>query len=185
MNVAGGPPRIPQSDRDRIADLHAQGYGRNEIARQVGRSLGTVTKVCQELGLSFDRAQMPGVAAGNVARQEDLKARRLALQSRLLARAEHIFTRLEAPKFTTLTKAEYGVEVESTLGFVPARDEKDLVWAIGSCLANEERLERINGDGGDGAARSMLTDLFGQVQAAWDHARQERAGADMDEPTTP
>lgn len=183
MSMAGGRPPISQADRDQVATLHAAGHGRNEIARRTGVGAGTVTKIIHELGGSFDRD--PGVIAGTAAQQVDLKARRLALQSRIIARAEAIMDRLEAPTFQTVLRGEGGAENARTLDFVPARDEKDLLWAVGSCMTVDERIEKGQGMAGDQVASSMLVTLFKDVQGAWEQARAEQDALDMDEVRVP
>ncbi|MGW2338607.1 hypothetical protein ACWCXS_32170 [Streptomyces sp. NPDC001685] len=72
-------------DEDRLRQLHADGVIRNEIARQTGWSLGTITNHAQRLGLSFDRK---AVRVAAQARQVDLTARRQAIQAELLQLAQ-------------------------------------------------------------------------------------------------
>jgi transcriptional regulator with XRE-family HTH domain len=162
---------VTQADRDHVRDLHAKGLGRNEIARAVGVSAGTVTNIAKDLGLSFDRSES---AVAVAARATDLKARRQVLQGRLIARAEALFDRLEAPTYKTLVKVAGGAEQVQELDFVPARDEKDLQYAIGGYLIVEERLDKAGGDSGEEGARSMLAGLFQDVQGAWETAKATR-----------
>jgi transposase-like protein len=48
--------RVTDKERQRVAELHAEGKGRNAIAREIGRSAGTVSSVAAQLGISFDRS---------------------------------------------------------------------------------------------------------------------------------
>ncbi|MEU1454410.1 hypothetical protein [Streptomyces avermitilis] len=57
-------------DEETLRQLHADGVSRNEIARQMGWAVGTITNHAQRLGLSFDRE---AVRAATDARQVDLK----------------------------------------------------------------------------------------------------------------
>lgn len=68
---------VTQADRDRVRELHAQGMSRNDIARDIGRSGSTVTKIAKQLGLSFERGAE--VAAATEAMRADAKARRAEL----------------------------------------------------------------------------------------------------------
>lgn len=78
--MAAGRP-LTDHDRQRVAELHAQGMSRNDIARQIKRSPSTVTKLARELGLAFDRAATRAATAAKVA---DAKARRADLALKLL-----------------------------------------------------------------------------------------------------
>ena len=48
---------ITDNQRQQIIDLHSQGLSRNDIARQTGVSAGSVTNVCKQNDLSFDRSK--------------------------------------------------------------------------------------------------------------------------------
>jgi transposase-like protein len=67
---------ITDNQRQRIIDLHAEGLARNEIARQVGCSAGTVTNVCRANDLDFDRSLTKKATEG---KQIDAKALRASL----------------------------------------------------------------------------------------------------------
>lgn len=162
---------VTQDDRDRVAALHAAGKGRNEIARALDVSAGTVTNIARALGLSFDRSE---TAAATAAKVVDLKARRAAIQARLIARAEKVLDRLEGDTYTALVKTAGGAEEVRELHFVPARDEKDLQYVVGGYLIADERLQRASGDSGEDATRSMLSGLFQDVQGAWETAKARR-----------
>jgi IS30 family transposase len=84
---------VTDEDRERLRQLHAEGHGRNEIARRLKRSPRTISILAEELGLSFDRT---ATAVATQARVIDAKARRAALIHRAYARAEKIYDRLEA-----------------------------------------------------------------------------------------
>jgi hypothetical protein len=46
---------LTSAKRKRILALHAEGKGRNDIAREAGVSAASVSKIIAEAGLSFDR----------------------------------------------------------------------------------------------------------------------------------
>jgi transposase-like protein len=80
--VAWVPSPIGDDDREQVRRLHTQGKSRNEIARTIGRSASTVSKIARELGLGF-----PGgarVAAATEARRADAAARRELLADEAL-----------------------------------------------------------------------------------------------------
>jgi phosphoglycolate phosphatase-like HAD superfamily hydrolase len=68
--------RVSEEERETLRRLHAEGKGRNEIARQLGRSAGTVTNIASELGLSFDRSATKKASEARAAYAEE---RRLEL----------------------------------------------------------------------------------------------------------
>lgn len=85
---------LTDDDRERIRQLHADGLSRNAIAAELGRSAGVVTKVCKQLGLSFDRA---ATKAAVEAAQVDAKAKRTQLANDLLDDAAKIREQLWQP----------------------------------------------------------------------------------------
>lgn len=79
-------PRVrarPLTDTERAAILagHDEGLSRNGIARRVGRSPDTVTRVVTDAGRSFDRT---ATAAATEAAAVDRRAQRIAEGGRLL-----------------------------------------------------------------------------------------------------
>ncbi|MFD7994538.1 helix-turn-helix domain-containing protein [Streptomyces mexicanus] len=86
---------IDDKDRAAVKRLHAKGKSRNDIARAIGRSPSTVSKIATALGLSFDRAAEVETAT-NV-RKADLAARRAAFAERLQDIAEREADKLTAP----------------------------------------------------------------------------------------
>lgn len=142
--MAGGANRpLTDDDREAVRRLHAQGMSRNDIAREIGRSSSTVTKIATALGLSFDRA---ATAAATQARTADLAARRAALAEKLHDKAErllaeihaphlyfdwggkdHTFGKFQAPQPTAADKralmGAVGLAVDRSLKLVPPRDD--------------------------------------------------------------
>ncbi|MDT0409939.1 MULTISPECIES: helix-turn-helix domain-containing protein [Streptomyces] len=151
--------RITDEDRSAVRALHAEGLGRNEIARRIGRGSRTVSVLAAELGLSFDRTH---TAIATEARVIDAKARRAALVQRAYTRAEKIYDRLEADAgpvgYDFTATSVNGIETKN-LNHVPAQDERALALAAGAHLAQAAKLEALDGDPGLDAARSMLGGL--------------------------
>lgn len=143
---------VTGSDRERVRELHAQGMTRNDIAKQIGRSPSTVSKLAHALGLTFDRSK---TAVATVAKQRDNQARRADLVARLYGRGERILDRVEAPRYTFTTATVNGIETK-ILDHVPAPDEKALASSVSSHLTSAAKLEAIDADRGTDAAKSML-----------------------------
>lgn len=74
--------------------LHREGFALRRIAETMGRSAETVGRHARRLGLSFDRTRTSRAAE---ARHVDNRARRAALESRLLDEAEKSLDRLWKP----------------------------------------------------------------------------------------
>lgn len=90
------PNRRPVTEADDalVRELHAQGLGRNAIARKLHRSGRTVSHIAARLGLDFDR-EVTRVATE--AKVLDAKARRAQLALDLLDDAQKLRTRAWSP----------------------------------------------------------------------------------------
>ncbi|NAE18265.1 helix-turn-helix domain-containing protein [Enterococcus hirae] len=153
-------PPVTDGERQRVVALHGEGKGRNEIARDLGRAPATITKIAHELDLSFDRHDTGDLAEARRTRSADLKERRQRIQEKMLVQAEGLLDELAAGTWQTILRGSEGREEETILDFVPVRDRKDAVWAVGTYLANDERLERANGDSGVETAKSVVGTLM-------------------------
>lgn len=149
---------ITDEDRKEIIRLHGEGKGRNEIARLTQRSLRTVSLICEEAGLTFDRT---ATAVATEARKTDAKARRTAILERIYARVERILDQLDDADnglFPFTTSSINGIETV-LLDHVPGQEEKALATAINQYLTQAAKLEALDGDPNVEAARSMLGSL--------------------------
>lgn len=142
-----------------IRDGNAAGKSLHSIAADLGVTKRNLSNQAARMGLTWDRSRTQSATAARVA---DAKARRAALVLRSLARAEHLYDRLEAPEFTTLTRGTGGAEHTETLKFVPARDERELAVTIRTHLDASMRLE--GHDAGTGA--QAVIGLLQQTAAA-------------------
>jgi hypothetical protein len=146
------PRPVTDEARARVMALHAAGKGRNEIAREVGYSTATITKIVSAAGKSFDRSETAVAVAAR-------KARRAAIVTRLFNRSEFLLARLEAPSFKTLVKIQGGGEESRELDFVPTPNERDLNAAIAGYLSTAAKLELQDSSQGAEVAKSMLGNL--------------------------
>ncbi|MGH3942488.1 MAG: helix-turn-helix domain-containing protein [Pseudonocardiaceae bacterium] len=161
---------LTSEDRDQVRALHARGLSRNAIAREIGRSVGSVTKLAREQGLVFDRAATVAATAAAVA---DARARRAALMHALLDDAGRLREQLFAP--CTLRNAggkdnTWAVlEVEQP----PFADQLKIVQATVTAADASMRLDRHDSGAGVEEAKSMLGALaeglgvaYHQIKAA-------------------
>lgn len=82
---------VTEAELKRIRELHAQGKGRNEISRIIGRSLRTISVHAAKMGLTFDRTMTEEATR---ARKADLEERRVILAEALQGDAEQLTERL-------------------------------------------------------------------------------------------
>lgn len=152
--MARGVPVQPEQ-RARAIKLAKAGKGRNEIAKLLGLSAPSVTRIIAAAGLSFDRSK---TAAAVEAHRIDRAAVRANIIDRMYLRSQRVLTRLEAPTFSYRMATEYGSETVTDDDPPPA-DEKNLASAIGIYVDKATRLELVDSDNGQSDAKSMLIDL--------------------------
>lgn len=147
----------PLSDEEieRIRELHAQGRTRNEIAREIERSPGTVTNHCNRMGLSFDRTP---VMQANRARRADAETRRRELVENLLDDAERIRQRL----WGRYTQIQYvgrdGIRREDELTEPPPHEQLAYARTLHVLLTQHAKLAAMDDDGGlTGALEGLKT----------------------------
>jgi IS30 family transposase len=92
--MANQPDPVSEDELAEIRRLHAEGKGRNEIARTIGRSLRTISVHAGRMGLTFDRT---ATEAATEARKADLAERRAILAEALQGDAERLTEQLWEP----------------------------------------------------------------------------------------
>ncbi|MEU6342206.1 helix-turn-helix domain-containing protein [Streptomyces sp. NPDC046977] len=161
---------LPEEERDEIRALHAQGLGRNEIARRLGRSGRTITVVAQDMGLTFDRTATEEATRARVA---DLAEKRTILAEALTDDALRLTEQLWQPAVVFNIGGKDNKYTEKHVDQPPADAKKNLVAAAGMAIDRSLRLvPPANSDGGDDArsvlGRMMvgLAEVYQQSQAA-------------------
>lgn len=149
---------VTDAERAEIRRLHAEGVGRNEIARRIGRGLRTISVQAAKMGLDFDRT---ATAVATQAKVTDSKARRAAIVERLYSRTERLLDQLDAAddgqfKFTTGTGQ--GIDTV-TLDHVPGQEEKALAGAITQYTNQAVKLEAIDAGSGHDEDRGILAGI--------------------------
>lgn len=136
--VEPSPTRATKSEtRAKVLTLHGQGLGRNEIARQVGCSGDTVTRIARAEGLDFDRSE---TARAVESRKIDLAARRAELQTALLGDAERLRRQLWAPCRVFNFGGKDNTYEERELDKPPFADQLKIVQAVGVAVDRSLRL---------------------------------------------
>jgi ParB-like chromosome segregation protein Spo0J len=136
--VATQPQPINDDDREQVRRLHAEGLGRNDIARAIGRSPSTVSKIAAALGLTFDRT---ATAVATEARKADARAMRAEIAIGLL---EDV-VRLRAQLFKSCTVFNFGGKentFEQALIDEPTfADKRNILTAIGTAVDRAMKLD--------------------------------------------
>lgn len=163
----------PVTDKTRadVRRLHAEGKGRNAIARELKRSPRTISVLAEELGLDFDRTM---TAVATQARVIDSKARRAGIISGLYDVAEDDLTYLKDDTYD-LVEVSMGEPVRYETNRLPAQDRKALITGVSTATNAAARLEALDTNNGVDDAKSMLGQLAAGLTAAYD-AMNEGAG---------
>lgn len=166
---------ITDTDRTAVRRLHGQGMSRNDIARKLGRSPSTVTKIARDLDLSFDRAAE--VAVATEVRRADLASRRTALAAALQDDAEKLRAQLWEPCVIGAFGGKDNIWSETRLDKPTFADQRAILAATGTAI--DRSLKLTPAEGGEGAeqVRSMLGALGEALTRAADDGYDD-GGAD-------
>ncbi|MEX0706262.1 MAG: helix-turn-helix domain-containing protein, partial [Nitriliruptoraceae bacterium] len=139
---------LGDDERRHIQDLIRSGKARNEIAREVGRSPGTVSNIASAAGLSFDRT---ATRAATRAKQDDNRSRRSELEGLLIEDAHRLRKQLWLPaRVFDFTKDGEYVEhehPEPTFG-----DKRAISQSLNALVKSSAELAKLNETGDDGGA---------------------------------
>ncbi|MFH8403748.1 helix-turn-helix domain-containing protein [Streptomyces sp. NPDC018019] len=148
---------ITDADRDEVRRLHAAGNTRNQIAREIGRSGSTVSKIARDLNLSFERG--PEVVAATEARRIDLAARRQQLAETLHQDAERLRAQLWEPCTIGAFGGKDNQWSEQALDRPQFSDQRQILAATSIAIDRSLRLAPAEGGEGADQVRSMLGTL--------------------------
>jgi hypothetical protein len=172
--VANAFAPLTDDDRERVRQLHTAGACRNDIAREIGRSPSTVSKLAKQLGLSFDRSK---VKAATAAKAADAKAKRAVLMNNLLDDAERLRQQLWHQAHVYSFGGKDNTFAEAYVEQPSFRDQRDIVQAVNTALGASLRLDQHDGDGSIEQVGSLLGSLFDTITGR--HA-EDQAPADDD-----
>lgn len=169
---------VTELDEQQVRELHAQGYGRNEIARRMGRGPRTVSIIAARLSLSFDRT---ATEEATRARMADLAEKRSILADALTDDA----LRLSAQVWEPATVFNFGGKdnsyEERDIPEPPAVDKRALMAAATAAAAQSLRLVPPAADSGAQEARSMVGKLFeGLAEVARQIEAEDAAGGEAE-----
>lgn len=163
---------ITDADREKVRTLHGAGRTRNDIAREIGRSSSTVSKIAADLGLSFDRA---ATAAATAAKSADLAARRVTLAERLHDDAERLREQLWQPHtYFDWGGKDHSFDKHTAPEPTPA-DKRSLMGAVSVAIDKSLKLVPPRDEQGAADAVSMLDQLAAGIRQLAAAAQQEEA----------
>lgn len=165
---------VTQADYDRVRDLHAQGMSRNEIGRTIGRSGRTISRLAQELGLSFERSG--ATAKATEARKADGAARRAQLHVDALDAAQKLMAQMFAPALVYNFGGRENDYNSTTLEEPPFADKRNIANAIQALAGTALKLAEYDKAAGSDDEKGMLLELRDQLRAARDQARSTDGG---------
>ena len=166
---------VTDEEYQRVRELHAQGYGRNAIAREMGRAQRTISLMAAELGLTFDTSMTEDATRARVAQLAALRAdTALDLHLDALKLTQAMWEPARVFNFGGKDNTFASREVEEP----PAADKKALMTAAGIALEKSLRLvPPADGSGAD-EARSMVGQLLNGLAAVY---REQQGGEAADE----
>lgn len=160
---------ISDDQKTEVLTLHAQGLARNEIARRVGISAGSVTNICRDAGLTFDRSETKHATE---ARQVDLAAGRIRLAEKMLAASEAMLDDIDGEYLVYNFGGKDNTYTEHLLDSAPVEVKRNIITTAGITF---DKLTRIveKSDTGLEQAVGVLDTLAEGFRAAADIYRSE------------
>ncbi|WP_432008723.1 hypothetical protein [Streptomyces bacillaris] len=148
---------------DELRELHAEGKGRNVIAREMGIATGCVSRTAEHLGLTFDRT---AIQAATAARLADLAERRSVLAVKFQDVAEDSLERIYKPTTVYAFGGSMNTYAEHTFDEAPATERRALVTAAGTATDRSLKLAPAEASSNLDGAKSMLGNL-GNILSAY------------------
>jgi hypothetical protein len=152
---------VQEFERARVAELHEQGVSRNQIARDIGRGVATVTRIADALGLVFDREQTKAATAAKVA---DVKALRAQLSLDLLGDAQRLRERAWS-QYSYYEKTPTK-PVRVTLDLPPLAEARNAFVSIAVCVDKHAVLTNLDTDNGSAEQIGVLGEFMAGLQQA-------------------
>lgn len=160
---------ISEDQKAHVLTLHAEGHARNEIARRVGISAGSVTNICRDAGLTFDRSE---TKQATEARAVDLAAGRIRLAEKMLAASEDMLDRIDDEYVVYNFGGKDNTFEQRTLDSAPVEVRRNVITTAGITF---DKLTRIveKSDSGLEQAVGVLDTIADGFRAAAEQYRSE------------
>ncbi|MCX5587557.1 helix-turn-helix domain-containing protein [Streptomyces erythrochromogenes] len=135
MNNRDNP--VTDAEREQIRRLHAEGHGRNEIARRTGRGTRTISVQCAAMNLVFDNT---ATEAATAARNAQLAEKRSILADALVDDALRLTEQMWQPAKVYNIGGKDNTYTEQLVPEPPAADKRALMTAATAAAAQSLRL---------------------------------------------
>ena len=140
----------------RLTELHAAGKSLHFIAGELGRSKETISRWASTLGLSFSREKTAKAAD---AVHVDNKARRVALEERLLVEAQKIMDQLWKPTLVFSFGGKDNDYNEHIIDRPTFGDQKAIVQTATTAIRESTRLHEMNAGSNADHSKAMLVKM--------------------------
>ncbi|MFE6225471.1 helix-turn-helix domain-containing protein [Streptomyces sp. NPDC057854] len=137
MANAQRPRPVTEEDEQAVRDLHAQGLGRNEIARRLDRGTRTISVIAARLNLEFECTRTEKATQH---RKAQLAEKRAILADALLDDALRLTERLWEPAKVFNIGGKDNKYTEQDVPEPPAADKRALMAAATAAAAQSLRL---------------------------------------------
>ncbi|MFE4203944.1 MULTISPECIES: helix-turn-helix domain-containing protein [Streptomyces] len=170
---------ITDKDRQAVRRLHGQGKPRNEIARTIGRSSSTVSKIAAAFDppLTFDRAAE--VETATQVRRADLAARRAELAITLHDAAEREIGRMTQPHLYFEWGGKDHTYAEKVQPEPTPADRRTMMATAGAALDRSLKLAPPREEAGE-QSRSVIGRLMDGLARNYAERHGSEAAADAD-----
>lgn len=161
--------KITDDQKAEVLALHADGHARNEIARRVGISAGSVTNICRKSDRAFDRSE---TKQATEARVVDLAAGRTRLAEKMLVASESMLDKFDAPYLVYNFGGKDNTFESRTLDSAPVEVRRNIITTAAITF---DKLTRIveKDNGGLDQAVGVLDQIADGFKAAADRYRSE------------
>ena len=147
---------LSPAERQQIEDALRAGKSRNQVSRESGRGLGTVTRIAQAAGIALDRSATKPATEAKVA---DVRARLAELAVLLVEDAHRLHGQIFAPHMAFSFGGRDNTYEEHEIPEPTARDKQALMTSIG--IAVQRAAEIVRRDAPElGEAKGLIRDLL-------------------------
>ncbi|XMN09319.1 helix-turn-helix domain-containing protein [Streptomyces griseobrunneus] len=164
---------VTDQERETVRQLHADGLGRNAIAKQLKRSGRTISEIAGELGISF-AARAGQVAAATEVRQADLADRRAAFAVKLQDIAEREAAKINQPLvYWDWGGKEHDFDTHLAPEPTPA-DKRALMGTVATALDRSLKLVPPKDESGVEEGLALITQLMSGLTAVYQAQQQDQ-----------
>ncbi|MFE7128948.1 helix-turn-helix domain-containing protein [Streptomyces sp. NPDC057617] len=171
--MAKGNP-VTEAERKRVRELHAEGMGRNQIAKELKRSGRTISDIATDLGISF-AARAGQVAAATEVRQMDLAERRVRLAENFQADAERLREQMWEPTTVWSFGGKENTYEEHTFPEAPADVKRTLMSAAGTAIDRSLKLSPPKDETGTEEGLALITKLMSGLTSVYKAQQDQEA----------